>query len=412
MAAGKRRFSLDAGWLVPVPDAPGEGGRHARRTALDWLGDVTTFVVSVLFGLALLVVAVRVGGVQLSGPLFYSDLVVGGVACLSLFLRRRWPLWVAVATATATTVSTVAVAPALIAVFTVAGVAPAGIALAVAALNAAGTTIYYVLLPGLSKYWDGVVPALGLLLAALAWGMMVRARRQLIVSLRQRAERAEAEQRLLADQARQAERSRIAREMHDVLAHRVSLIALHAGGLEIRSDLPPEQVRTTAALIRTSARQTLVELGDVIGVLRVAQGAEAPLSKQRTLSDIPTLVEESTAAGADVDLTFEVERADEAPGQLARAAYRAVQESLTNVTKHAPGAPAAVSVTGGPGTGLRVTVRNPLRPGEPGDTPALPGSGTGLVGLAERVSLVGGTLSHGQTPNGEFLVDARLEWSE
>lgn len=407
---GNRRSGLDHGWLVPehlLVDEP-----RVRRILREWIANVLIFVMTALFGLVLLVLAVQ-AGVQLSKPLFYTDVVVGGLACLSLFVRRRWPLWVAVATAMASTVSITAAAPALIAIFTVAGVAPATIAFAVAALNAACTLIYYLVLPGLSlsQHWDQVFVAVVAMLAVLAWGRLVRARRQMVYSLRQRAERAEAEQRLLAEQARQAERSRMAREMHDVLAHRVSLIALHAGGLEIRPDLPAQDVRNTAALIRSSARQTLVELGDVIGVLRVAQGEEAQLNKQSTVNAIPKLVEESRQAGAEIALTFEVERPEDAPAALARAAYRTVQESLTNITKHAPGAATTVSVTGGPGAGLRVTVRNKQSLDGRVGTPALPGSGTGLVGLAERVRLVGGSLSHGPTSDGEFVVDAELKWT-
>jgi len=102
----------------------------------------------------------------------------------------------------------------------------------------------------------------------VGWGMFVRARRQLILTLRERAQRAEADQTLHAERARTAERTRIAREMHDVLAHRISLVALHAGALEVRPDLPPEMVRETAELLRSTARQALEELRGVIGVLR------------------------------------------------------------------------------------------------------------------------------------------------
>ena len=102
--------------------------------------------------------------------------------------------------------------------------------------------------------------------------MFVRARRQLLLTLRERALRAEADQRLHADRARMAERTRIAREMHDVLAHRISLMALHAGALEVQPDLPPEKVRETAELLRSTARQALEELRGVIGVLREEPG--------------------------------------------------------------------------------------------------------------------------------------------
>jgi signal transduction histidine kinase len=250
-------------------------------------------------------------------------------------------------------------------------------------------------------------------LVLVAWGMVVRTRRELVRSLRDRAERAEAEQRLLAERARHAERSRIAREMHDVLAHRISLIALQAGGLEVRPDLPPGEVKSSAQLIRSTARHALEELRDVIGVLRDDPGGngsiEVPNAPQPTLRDIHRLVDDGKRAGANVTLTMAVDDVEAAPGALGRAAYRIVQEALTNVNKHARGTETTVRVAGGVGKGLRVTVRNRLPVGGRRD-PALPGSGRGLVGLAERVTLVGGTLSHGPTLDGAFMVDAKLEW--
>ena len=129
-------------------------------------------------------------------------------------------------------------------------------------------------------------------LAVLAWGMFVRARRQLIVSLRDRAERAEAEQQLRVAQARQLERTRIAREMHDVLAHRISLLSLHAGALEFRPDAPPEEVARAAGVIRASAHDALQDLREVIGVLRAETTGEATHRSrpQPTLADLPALV--------------------------------------------------------------------------------------------------------------------------
>ena len=112
--------------------------------------------------------------------------------------------------------------------------------------------------------------------AVVAWGMYIRARRQLLASLRERVTHAEAAQKLQAEQGRHAERTRIAQEMHDVLGHRISLMALHAGALEVRPDLPPAEVAEAAGLIRSTARQALEELRGVIGVLR-GGGGEAPM---------------------------------------------------------------------------------------------------------------------------------------
>jgi signal transduction histidine kinase len=255
-----------------------------------------------------------------------------------------------------------------------------------------------------------VLVTIPLVLAATAWGMFIRARRQLLLTLRERALRAEADQRVHADRARMAERARIAREMHDVLAHRISLVALHAGALEVRPDLPPEQVRETAQLLRTTARQALEELRDVIGVLREEPGQEqAPAAPQPRLADIPRLVEEVRRAGAKIALDMRVEHPDEAPSALGRDAYRIVQEALTNISKHAPGTAGRVSVSGAAGSGLHVTVRNRL-PLSAQTGPGLPGAGAGLLGLGERVTLAGGTLVHGPDAAADFVVNAELRW--
>jgi signal transduction histidine kinase len=240
--------------------------------------------------------------------------------------------------------------------------------------------------------------------------MFVRARRQLLSTLRDRAQRAEADQLVRAESARLAERTRIAREMHDVLAHRISLVALHAGALEVALDLPPAKVRESAALLRLTAHEALEELRDVIGVLREEPGEErASTVPQPTLADIPRLVEETRRAGAKVDLEMQVDDAAAAPGPLGRDAYRIVQEALTNIGKHARGTHARVRVAGAPNRGLHVSVRNPSALGTH-TRPALPGSGTGLLGLQERVTLANGVLVHGPDGSGDFVVEADLPW--
>ncbi|MEP6815487.1 MAG: histidine kinase, partial [Marmoricola sp.] len=211
------------------------------------------------------------------------------------------------------------------------------------------------------------------------------------------------------DTARMAERTRIAREMHDVLAHRISLMALHAGGLEVRPDLPAAEVRETAQLLRSTARQALEELRSVIGVLREEPGhGPGPPAPQPTLSDIGRLVEETRRAGAHIDLEMGVQNADLIPSALGRDAYRIVQEALTNIGKHANGTATRVRVTGTPEDGLHVSVRN-RHPIHAASGPTLPGSGTGLLGLQERVALTGGTLVHGPDGSGDFVVEAELK---
>ncbi len=240
-----------------------------------------------------------------------------------------------------------------------------------------------------------------------AVGAYVGARRDLVASLRARAEQAEEQVALRSDQARLAERTRIAREMHDVLAHRISLIGLHAGGLEVAPASGPEVVERSATLIRETAHAALEDLRGVLGVLRAdASTGGAELAPQPRLEDLPQLVASSAAAGVTVTLH------DELPGEpvderVGRTVYRVAQEALTNVHKHAGGAAATVRLTGGPGDGLVVEVAN-VRP--VGGGPVPPGAGVGLVGLRERVALAGGRLEAGPTEAGGWRVAAWFPW--
>ena len=239
---------------------------------------------------------------------------------------------------------------------------------------------------------------LGLTGAALGWGLFVRARRQLVRSLHDQADRA-------GDEAREAERRRIAREMHDVLAHRLSLLAVHANALEFRQDASREEVAEAAGVISASARAALEELRGVIGVLREDGSESLTEPPQPTLADLAALVEESRAAG--MRITAQIELGDVAPpAAVGRTAYRIAQEGLTNARKHAPGAAVTLTVQA-PDGDLRVEVRS-LAPVAVAAASPLPGAGTGLIGLAERVTLAGGELESGVDPAGAFVLRARL----
>jgi signal transduction histidine kinase len=239
--------------------------------------------------------------------------------------------------------------------------------------------------------------------ALLGWGLWARAREALIRTLQERAQRAEAEQGRRVAEARMLERRRIAREMHDVLAHRLSLLATFAGAMEFRPDAPPEQLSRAAGVVRSGVHQALDELREVIGLLREDDSGDG-IHPQPVLADVPRLVAESRAAGADVRLRESVDDPAEAPPTVARTAYRVVQEGLTNARKHAAGQTVRVTVSGGPGAGLDVDVRNAL-----GAKGTLPPGGAGLVGLTERVHLAGGTLDH-QESGGEFRLHASIPW--
>lgn len=234
----------------------------------------------------------------------------------------------------------------------------------------------------------------------LAIGVIRRTRRDL-------AGRENKERELREEMARRQERSRIAHEMHDVLGHRLSLLSLQAGALEVSS---PE-LNEAAKNVRTAARQSLDDLRQVIGVLRDGSDlpgrADAPADRpQPTLADVPELVEQTRRAGVPVNVTILLDQAGAAPPALGTAVYRVVQESLTNVLRHAPGSPADLVVRGGPGPGIWIEVTNPV---PPVPVPS-PGSGTGLTGISERVAVFGGTVNAGPTDRGQFAVRAWLPW--
>ncbi|MEU2350672.1 histidine kinase [Modestobacter sp. NPDC049651] len=410
--AGVDHPSFIPAHLLPVAEPDPRDGRHpgrVRRSVRDWAVDVGIFLVSLLDGLVLLGTAASNPSPPADGLLF-ADLVAGVVACTALWARRRWPVALALVLALAGAFSDTAGIAVLVSLFTVAVHRRWPTVLLVSGVNLASFAVYVVVRPDPDlPAW--VFAALGTMLTAavVAWGMFVRARRQLVLTLHERAARAEGEQRLRVEQAQQSERTRIAREMHDVLAHRLSLLSMHAGALEFRPDAPPAEVARAAGVVRASARQALEDLREVIGVLRDDPDAPSATRPQPTLADLPALVEESRAAGLRVRSQQQVPDPATVPAALGRNAYRVVQEALTNVRKHAPGTVADVRVTGAPGAGLTLEVRNPAPTGE---HPApLPGGGTGLVGLAERVALAGGRLEHGRTADGGFRLCAELPWA-
>lgn len=243
--------------------------------------------------------------------------------------------------------------------------------------------------------------ALGLAAILVLTGLYRGSRRALLDSLRREAETARAGQQARANQAREAERTRIAREMHDTVSHRLALVALHAGGLEFRDDLSPDQVRTTMGIIRQGVHEASEELRSTLAVLRSDGGDTRP---PPTLADLQAVLDEVRRAGAQV--SAEVSMPDyDPPLTVTGHLHRVVQESLTNALKHAPGQPITVSVEGAVGDGIRVEVSNPMAVGTTSST----GSQVGLVGLRERVALVGGRFDAGEQGR-DFVVRAWVPW--
>ncbi|GGX94487.1 two-component sensor histidine kinase [Streptomyces minutiscleroticus] len=402
---GRRRLLPSAVLTGLDPDVPGRSGRP-RRTVRDWIVDVLCFLLSVLIG-ALAADTVS-GDPNTPDALKAVDQALGVLACAAVWLRRRRPVELAVATTLVGLVSNTASGAILVALFTIAVHRPFPYVAAIGGASLALTPLLFLLRPDPDlPYLPSVVLTALLTGTVVGWGMFVRSRRQLLLSLRDRARRAETEAALRVERAQRLAREAIAREMHDVLAHRLTLLSVHAGALEFRPDASREEVVRAAGVIRESAHEALEDLREIIGVLRAGESGDEAGRPQPTLAALQGLVAESREAGMGVVLEDRVADPGAVPASVGRTAYRVAQEGLTNARKHAPGAEVTVAVAGAPGDGLVLTVRNPP---PPGPVPRVPGSGQGLIGLTERVTLAGGRLIHGGRPDGGFEVRAELPW--
>lgn len=423
--AGMGDVGGPAGYRVPRWALPGElaalDGQPRRRTARDWAVDVALFgfaVVMWLWAWADLNPVDPDFAAVVSGWMIVVDPWVGAAACVALWWRRRFPLALAIGMIPGLSLSSTATGAALVTLLTVAvhrGPLAATLVTVPQVVQAAWFSALY-------QHDDQVGPvgaalvAVVMFTAPLGWGIAVRARRQLMTNLRREAERQHREHELRLAQTRRAERARIAREMHDVLAHRISLLSVHAGALAYRTRqaeagsgpaLTAAETAEAVSVIRDNAHQALVELKEVLTVLRADEDADERAAPPPRLDDVGRLIEEARAAGQRVEWRVDAALTERPPRpQEQRTVYRVVQEGLTNARKHAPGAPVTVQVRPD-GDGLEVMVSNPL----PAHVYAagIPGAGAGLTGLAERVALDGGQLSHGLR-DGTFQLRARLPW--
>ncbi|MFB7668982.1 sensor histidine kinase [Kitasatospora sp. NPDC056138] len=354
--------------------------------------------------------------------------VLGALAGASLVVRRRWPA-VPVLVALVFVPGLFGVVLLVVSLYTLAGTwewpSRRGRVLglsAVALVETFGMVLFAIFTPvpdpgpapeQIPPTWVfvllAVLVAVGLTVLPVVTGLYMGARRRLVESLKDRAQGLETELDLLAEQARERarrarleERTRIAREMHDVVAHRVSLMVVHASALERIVAKDPEKAQQSARLMGEVGRQALNELREILGVLRMS---EAVVEIQDGLEDLPQLVEQSEAAGMAVTLTVSGTRRPFST-QAEQTAYRVVQEALTNAHKHAAGAQVAVVLAYVP-NGVRVAVVNDRADGG-GSRVALPSGGNGLVGMRERVLALGGSFSAGPEDGGGFRVEAVL----
>ncbi|MGV9775288.1 sensor histidine kinase [Streptosporangium sp. NPDC003464] len=236
-------------------------------------------------------------------------------------------------------------------------------------------------------------------------GRSARLRRAYLAELRERAARTERARESDTRAARAEERSRIARELHDVVAHHVSVMTVQASAARRVLATNPDGAREALSAIEEMGRTAMAEMRNIVGVLRT-DAAPAERSPQPGVQEIPTLVDQMREAGLRTQLWIEAEGGPLPPG-VDLAAYRLVQEALTNSLRHAgPRARAWVTVRQGPGE-LAVQVEDDGRGAEP-PAPATDRTGHGLVGIRERVALYGGILRIGPRPEGGFEVNARF----
>jgi signal transduction histidine kinase len=346
------------------------------------------------------------------GPLAWSMLVLQALADASLVARRRAPILVIAIFTGFTLALSLLIFPAGALTPATAGNIWAPYGTVVAAYG----PFYYaknrrvafgavgLLTLAAARVWDPSATLVTVAILRTAFGPLVAlwltAREQAMRALRDRAERAEREQHLLAEQARTDERARLAGEMHDVVTHRVSLMVLQAGALGITA--ADEATRKAAEELRAAGVQALDELRDLVGILRTAPEADQVPASQ----GLAELVAESTAVGTPAELVQAGDPALASP-VVGRTAYRIVREALTNVRKHAPGARVTVRVDYGD-TQVQLSIRNTAATARPGSDLAATGSGLGLASLRQRVELVHGTLQAGWTPDGGFCLNATM----
>ncbi|MGC5037361.1 MULTISPECIES: sensor histidine kinase [unclassified Streptomyces] len=374
-----------------------------------------------------------------------AGVVFGVLAGAVLVVRRRWPIAV-VLVSIAITPAQMGFLMGVVGLYTLAAAElPRRIIASLAGMSLVGTLIVTFvktqqdMVRGDLDLGDWFVPfaaitmSLGFTAPPVLLGLYVGARRRLMESLRERADSLERELQLLAERAeeraewaRNEERTRIAREMHDVVAHRVSLMVVHAAALQAVARKDPEKAVRNAALVGDMGRQALTELREMLGVLRSggderrARAASVPLAavgvaaaaaasraaddEGPSLAEIEELVGQSAAAGMVVDLSVEGDARSYAP-EVEQTAYRVVQEALTNVHKHAAGAKTYVRLAHRVSE-IAMQVENEPPGEEAASSARLPSGGNGLVGMKERVAALGGVFVSGPTDAGGFRVSA------
>ncbi|WP_245225603.1 histidine kinase [Streptomyces smyrnaeus] len=378
--------------------------RNAMRTA----PRRTVVIESVLAGLVLLCSLVPLPLIPSAHPVGVA--VMGVWTALLVPARRRYPALTVLGcmpVIAGENVWSTVVVPCVV-WSAVRRITPARRAWAVVGASAVGAVLLSIAvqslsgLPTLPYLLAGAgVAALFILLPALS-GMVLGHRRPLKGLLRERNAYLE-QTRLLTDEAaRMEERARIAAEMHDLLGHRIGLISVHAGALQLAAERQAPPLAPQAELLRTTAGTAMDELRGILGVLRHQSGED--IGERGTRESLSALVADSRNAGADAELHWNATGATDADARTRQAVHRVTREGLTNALKHAPGAPVRVTFQDEGDTVVVAVVNEaPPVPRPPGD-----GNRSGLVGLQERINLLGGALHAGPRPEGGFVLSARI----
>ena len=376
----------------------------------EWPGRL--FDLGVIGGLLLVGAAIVASSTNQFPGLGIGHISLYAVAALGLaglLLRRRYPLLTLALILAATIVDgalgseTLAVPLVLVGVYTVAARMPWRLSLPLAALSAVSLDVGAVIAHGEPVAFPRVVGTLVPVGAAWVIGLYAGTRTAYIESLRSVARQSTREQELSAQQAVAEERVRIARELHDVVAHHLSLITVQAGALQ--AQLPADHPgRETASSMADTGRQAMDEMRRMLGLLRLRSGDEPGHAPQPGIGEIPALVAQARAAGVNVEMAVDGDPRN-IPVGVSMSAYRIVQEAITNVVRHARAARCRVRVSVGD-TALELRVTDD---GDGGDNASAgAGVGHGLVGMRERVALFGGELFAGPVPGGGFAVRASL----
>jgi signal transduction histidine kinase len=384
-----------------TPDAH----RRRLRTAGPWVLDGLLAVVAAGAGVATLATVLPFDP---GSPEAWAAYLLVLAHTLPIAVRRRWPLAV-LAWGLATGVAFAALGlnlvsltfAVLVYLYTVAAHRPRVDSLAGLAATEALLVLVWLARPG--AIGDGGTLVLdGLIMAAGWWlGDGARRRQEAVASARQRAAELEEAREELARRAVTEERLRIARELHDVVAHSMSIIAVQSGvGVHVL-DSQPEEARKALAAVEATSRQALVEMRRLLGVLREEAEPRGSLAPAPGLAEVEALAAEVARAGVRVEVHIEGTPC-ELPAGLDLSAYRIVQEALTNVVRHAGPATARVAVRYSPGQVALEVVDDGRGPG------AEDRGGHGLAGMRERAALYGGTLEAGPVPGGGFRVAATL----